>query len=279
MTLLYKYMSLDALKASVSTNTIGFSCAENLNDIFELGGGKYLSSCDKTDMTHGAYSNLSRSFGILSLTRTYLNPMMWTMYADGHRGGVVAFDPEEACLSDNCILPYKSGGVIYTKTNPGNIIKAILGDFSPIKNIKEKYSHHSLSEDEKEIINSFFLHKSDIWSHEEEVRVVKNITDVNNYVSHYCNDSQNHKNGSGCWEKILIPDYPGTLRPLHCFSLPEFAIKKIYLGAKAHRGLSFDRREAKKLIQPWIDRGIPVLKVGQTRHSWELHDAGEIDEF
>ena len=89
MTILYKYTNLDGAFAMIENNSIGFTCAENLNDPFELRGASYRKKGVDLNGTNGAVYNFSRKLGILSLTRNHLNPIMWSLYANQHRGAVV----------------------------------------------------------------------------------------------------------------------------------------------------------------------------------------------
>ena len=179
MTTLYKYTTLEGALAIIKNNSIGFSCAENLNDPFELKGASYLlvdSTLDGTlDGTSGAFNKLSRKFGILSLTRTHLNPIMWSLYSNQHRGVVIAFDVKKAGLTCRSLIPSHKGNVIYSKTHPKNAFETEQGDYFDIYELCKKHCYSELTEKEKILVSMFFLHKSDWWFHEEDVRVVKNL--------------------------------------------------------------------------------------------------------
>lgn len=84
--------------------------------------------------------------GVYCLSPTYNNAMMWSHYADGHRGFCVGFDMEKLC-------PYFSGGGFVTYSDKYPII-------SPIE------------EEDKKYFMPLVL-KSDHWDYEVEYRLLK----------------------------------------------------------------------------------------------------------
>lgn len=119
-------MSFLSAQKVIESNSIGFSCIEDLNDPFE---GAALCFADETGeeshLAHNAFiSRLSRNFGVLSLTRNPLNALMWSHYGDDHRGVVLGFDVDLSKLNeiDECVIPARFGDVIYSSTIPRNFI-------------------------------------------------------------------------------------------------------------------------------------------------------------
>lgn len=85
----------------------------------------------------------SRNYGILSLTRNPLNPLMWSHYGDDHRGVVM----------------------------PQNILPS-----STIESLMSVGDDYRCFRSHKyDLFKNAFLMKDLAWGYEEEVRVVKNI--------------------------------------------------------------------------------------------------------
>lgn len=264
MTTLYKYTTLESALAIIENNSIGFSCAENLNDPFELKGASYLLGGSKSDGSSGAFNNLSRKFGILSLTRTHLNPIMWSLYSNQHRGVVVAFDVEKAGFNSRSLIPSHKGNVIYSKTHPKNVFETEQGDYSELYELCKKHCYSELTEKEKMLVSMFFLHKSDWWFHEEEVRVVKNLE---NSGMHHSDEVKNYQNQSGEWTKV-----PADNRPLHCLRLPEGAISQVYVGANMGKHYGSQTEEHRHMIKKLLAANAPVSSIKIKKHSWDLED-------
>lgn len=186
--ILYKYVDLDTAHLIFENSTLKFSKAASLNDPFELMSLHYGDKQNSDDQIIKRIA-VSISFGILSLTRNPLNPLMWAHYGKGiqaeyegairldkgnntHAGIVLGIDPDEAelNLSESNVIPAKYGSVIYTATKPQHpfehsdsheLYDGMLYQFNP--NLLEA-------------LQRTFLHKSSHWSYEEEVRVVRNIS-------------------------------------------------------------------------------------------------------
>jgi hypothetical protein len=76
--ILYKYVSYEVAELIIETSRIGFSCIEDLNDPFEGTSLRFRTSDDLPESTvlGAVRERMSRKFGVLSLTRTPLNPTM-----------------------------------------------------------------------------------------------------------------------------------------------------------------------------------------------------------
>jgi hypothetical protein len=253
MTLLYKYTSLKGALSILQNNSIGFSSPKHLNDPFEL-KGTLISPIDACIKNNGEmYANLAERFGVLSLTRTHLNPIMWSLYSEQHMGAVITFDVEMAEFNRCAIIPASKGSVIYSRTHPSKFLDPCNTNLSEARDIFHALSYDELSERGKEIVSMYFLHKGDYWGHEEEVRVVKNL-------SHF-------ENKSDQWSKV---DVEG--RPLHCLRLPVNSIVHIYLGARFFEIRSQIRNHHLSVLHEFISYGYPVSTVKMKDNSWELMD-------
>ncbi|PTV64420.1 hypothetical protein DBL03_05575 [Pseudomonas putida] len=167
--ILYKYMKATTLIASLEKQTVRFTNPRNFNDPFDCEISCSGSSDSKIEeifwkeLKTGIYV---QQVGVLSLSRTKSNLLMWAHYADEHKGAIIGIDTEIAgleCPTQN-IIPASQGAVIYTSLRPstnGHILEPNLKDISPA--LREK----------------LFLHKSIHWAYEEEVRVVRALKDHN----------------------------------------------------------------------------------------------------
>lgn len=189
--ILYKYVDLCTGMKIVRNPSVKFTHPYNLNDPFEITSSFY--ETDDHDYLHknnrSNLHKLSMCYGVLSLSRTPLNPLMWAHYARGKRRGsskyinlgeknmthgglVIGIDVDTAGLNKegNNIIPAKFGSVIYTSTKP----TSRFNDSENIDIIEGMITHF----DSKylEALQRIFLYKSADWSYEEEVRVVRNIT-------------------------------------------------------------------------------------------------------
>ncbi len=184
--ILYKYVDFDTACLIMENSTLKFSKSSSFNDPFELTSLFYDKEgpLNQHLLKHIA---ASESYGILSLTRTPLNPLMWAHYARGdkvlvshaieldhnnrsHAGVVFGIDVDMAGFNNDGqnVIPAKYGSVIYTSTRPRHpfensenhgVYEGLLYNFQP---------------ELLEALQRVFLYKSFHWSYEEEVRVVRN---------------------------------------------------------------------------------------------------------
>lgn len=262
--ILYKYMSFSSAQKVIESNSIGFSCIEDLNDPFE---GAALCFSDETGnechLAHNAFkSRLSRNFGVLSLTRNPLNALMWSHYGDDHRGVVLGFDVNLSKLNeiDECVIPARFGEVIYSSTIPRNFLaEANKDELMAVGEETNSFTDHRF-----DLFKNCFLYKDYVWGYEEEVRVVKNIRAAN--LSRYKNAS--FSNSSGVWNQVQISG-----RPLYCLDLPENSIVEAYLGCSSYSNvtrLGVSEEEYLNTREGWKKSGINTRLVKRSESSWNL---------
>lgn len=237
--ILYKYVGFEAGLKILEEHTLGFSHIEDFNDPFEATALALVGDSIPISVQTGAIRNrLSRKYIVLSLTRAPLNPLMWSHYADSYKGIVIGIDTKLAGLDDakNFLIPSNRGEVIYLNTPPRqshNIDADTLmsiGDCSVFNwNNFEGFLKHA------------FLYKSLCWSYEEEVRVVKNISNASfNY--HFPTRTEAIIDNQ-YWKRVQLPT-----RPIYTLELPKEAFVEVYVGKNAY----IDQRRKQEL------RGIVV---------------------
>jgi hypothetical protein len=217
--ILYKYMSEGAARSILENSSIGFAKPNTFNDPYELKAA-YPPKGDNPVSLHiseirssGMQFIWSDTSGVLCLTRNPLNALMWAHYGDEHRGVVLGIDVERAGFLDThrCLVPAQFGNVIYTHTRPTYPLTPIQG----IDSIYVGHTHHYPAGHEEKLQRTF-LQKPACWAYEEEVRVVKCLS-----------DRSERTNKSGTFFEVEVPN-----KTLYCYSLPDGAIKEVYWGMR-----------------------------------------------
>jgi hypothetical protein len=218
--ILYKYVSFDSGSRILETSSIGFTRPEFFNDPFDQPAYPYERSEDPADNIVGRLRVMGKNHiwrentGILSLTRTATNPLMWAHYAQNHTGLVIGIDAVEAGLTDerSNLIPAQYGSVIYVSRRPSQPFIE-----KPQTGLAVGATHH-FPRDHYEKLQRLFLHKALYWSYEEEVRVVKCIKGISA-------DSPNTDSG-----QFSVSDGRFFYR------LPRGSIKEMYFGFRSDHG-------------------------------------------
>lgn len=185
--ILYKYVDSETADLIIENSTLKFSQASSFNDPFELISLHHGEAPYTSDQLIRRFA-ASTVYGILSLTRNPLNPLMWSHYGKGkyrkskngiradrgngsHAGFVFGIDIDEAGFNSNKsnVIPAKYGNVIYTTTKPKHRFEHS-ENHMVYEGLIFKYEPELL-----EALQRTFLYKSSHWSYEEEVRIVRNI--------------------------------------------------------------------------------------------------------
>lgn len=188
--LIYKYTSSDAGKLIIENGSFRFSQIEILNDPFEV---KPSFSLFKKSIKESVRNNpkmeadfkdksyieresiiqrtvqptideAERNFGsflVLSLTKKKENLLMWSHYADSHRGLVIGFDYDNPFFHQT-----KSPSITIARDVKYSNKRPVLFDY------RELLAGEVLMEDYRE----YFLIKSLWWEYEEQVRMLTDIT-------------------------------------------------------------------------------------------------------
>lgn len=256
-------MSFKAALSVIENSSLGFSCLEDLNDPFECTAFGFEEGSDSfvtaKMATHACKNRFSRNYGVLSLTRQPLNPLMWAHYGDEHQGVVIGFDVELAGFIDEnaCVIPCQHGEIVYSATKPHKNLPTLSSE--ELMSIGNGIKFNS---DAFNLVKRAFLYKSIEWSYEEEVRVVKDISTLP-FSYHF---------GKGCsnaWNKISVAG-----RPLYCLDIPKNSIKEIYLGRHIYKNVTkkndFFDDELKEILLSWGRKDLKLLQCEPDVHSWQL---------
>lgn len=119
--ILYKYVPFAAGAQIIDSNAVLFSQPKTFNDPFDMPtypdepAGDPVSAVFAQVRTMGKNYIWAEKTGILSLTRTPANALMWAHYADKHQGMVIGINAETARFTDeqSNFIPAQYGSVIY----------------------------------------------------------------------------------------------------------------------------------------------------------------------
>lgn len=265
--ILYKYVSHEIGMKILEGNSISFTKPKFFNDPFETEAA-YYSYLNKDQAERSVRIQLDgvkkqiikNEYGVLSLTRQPLNPLMWSHYADEHKGMVIGIDVSDTGFTseEKNTIPVQYGNVIYTETKPGH---SFLGGSKTAFKISATFEFQA---DNLERLQRTFLYKPSCWSYEEEVRVVKCLKDI---------DEQSAIQ-SGSFQTITVDDNEGEKIPIHLFELPTGAVREVYFGV---RSSAYDTDKIMPLIsrirshQPMIRfYGCKISDVSWTLSSFDI---------
>lgn len=218
--ILYKYASFDDGMKILEGGTIRFTQPKFFNDPFD---SPFYPREQIADPVEGIFEQLhtmakestwQENTGILSLTRTPTNPLMWAHYADKHRGMVIGIDAIIAGLTDERtnLIPAQYGSVVYVS---GRQDGPFIGKPQTALGVGSTYH---FPHDHYEKLQRLFLHKPIYWSYEEEVRVVKCLNGI-------ANDAPDTPSG-----RFKIVTDNG--HEIHLYLLPSSSIVEVYFGFK-----------------------------------------------
>ena len=136
---------------------------EDMNDPFELLGMEFRTPEDDEFFQSQLKPDLNQTFGILCFSRNWTNPVLWSHYAEKHRGLCLGFDVSDQWAKE----------VRYVEER----LNADIEDDSP--------SDHTNSPG-YQLITTKYSH----WKYEEEVRLIFQKKDLqregSNYFVPYC---------------------------------------------------------------------------------------------
>lgn len=245
--ILYKYVGFDAALKILETKNLGFSNLEDFNDPFEgTGFGFYDLDVPVPIAINAFRNNFSRKYAILSLTRSPLNPLMWSHYGDSYKGVAIGIDTKKAGFEDGgkFIIPSTRGELIYLKTVPKGVIKIGIDDLMSVGD-----SNKLNWDNNEDLLKHALLYKMQEWAYEEEVRIVKNIYPAK-FSYHSPSEKEVMIDGQN-WKRISL----GT-RPLYTIEIPKEAIVEVYLGGNAY----IDQRRKQELKKPVENQEFDSIK-------------------
>jgi len=141
------YHFLSALNAvdNLKERRIKISRLEDLNDPFEL---MWMELPDKEDRKafRKAKKNISAEYGVICFSKDWSNPVLWSHYAEKHRGVCLGFD-----IPDDSVIH-----VQYTAKRP-------------VWNIRDGFGRVTI---DKKSMNVLLETKYKAWEYEDEIRIL-----------------------------------------------------------------------------------------------------------
>lgn len=253
--ILFKYVDFDTAIKILSNNKIAFTKANQFNDVLEMHASRGINCSADSRLKATIQTQFNMSFAALSLTRNPTNKLMWSHYANQHKGIVIGINVIEAnlCCDKTNVVPACYGDIVYTKTFPQshNI------DISS-SNQKLVFSSTSHNFSTYELFKKAYLYKSLDWAYEEEVRIVKNIR--NHPLDNSNSSNNNYSNKNGTWEHQKVSDN----RDLFLYQLPPNSIQEVYFGSRVHGAAKHE-----KLIS-LLDENVEIKYCCLQDNSYEL---------
>lgn len=251
--ILYKYVCFDDAIRILEEQTLAFSHLEDFNDPFECTGlGLYGLDVPLSVATNAFRNRFSRKYIILCLTRTALNPLMWSHYGDSHKGVVIGIDTQKAGFEDieQYIIPAQKGEIRYLRTSPKDINKANIDNLVSIGD-----SNLLNWENNEKFLKHALLYKMQEWTYEEEVRIVKNISSID-AAYHYSSSKEFEIDGQ-IWNRIQLPT-----RPIYSIKIPKEAFVDVTLGLASYKEL--------KSLQEYETQKFNPTKINKIEMLFEL---------
>lgn len=257
--ILYKYYGFESGKMALNSRKLGFRKPSEFNDPFELTFlGNASGAESQLDALHGRLKELADSVVILSLTRTYDNPLMWSHYGEEHRGFVIGYDVTGPFFEDKerNIISVDEGDVVYTNTKS----QYILSD-SFLTSLHDVWiracGDSSFREPEfKNILRKVFLTKHASWVYEEEVRLVRTAIDF---------FSDSHEEFFDELSGYTVPEKPKGLRLMNFTA----GIKEVFLGAR-NPWLELPEEEQSEKLEGLRNQKCVIQRMEVDMHSWKL---------
>jgi hypothetical protein len=170
--ILYKYTNIEVGCKILVNKSVRFTQPQYLNDPFDMrpdfSETYFDDDNDETQLSDfgdkqneikkeeidGYYQIINRDVGIFCLTEKPNNSLMWSHYADNHKGILIGFDTDNDFLNDN---------------NENITVKKIIYNNSKLK-IKDIYTENEF--------NNSLLEKSKDWEYENEWRSIRLLNEA-----------------------------------------------------------------------------------------------------
>lgn len=175
---------------SMRLRRLKLSRLEDLNDPFELLGIEMKTPEDRAFFQEDLKPEMNRTIGLLCFSLKWSNPVLWSHYADKHRGLCLGFDiPDQFAKK-----------VTY------------LG-----RRLKAEIENANLSDDRSSAGYKLITTKYKHWKYEDEVRLIIPLENAQhegpNYFASYCEAFMLREIVVGVRSKITKPDLLASLSP------------------------------------------------------------------
>ncbi|MGZ5054895.1 MAG: DUF2971 domain-containing protein [Methylobacter sp.] len=190
---------------------------------------------------------INKELGILSLSKTKNNLLMWSHYADSHKGFVIGFDETHDFFHP------KNG------QNPINNLRDV--NYVSLRSVAQW-------ETNEEAYLSIFFEKPKDWDYEKEVRVIRHFNHHSITVERAGYPFYEQTVNFTFKDNKKISGYDGLNYPIYLFDLPKECIKCVCLGANAQPKLIEGIIDAIKSNNLTVE--LYETKMSETQHELEF---------
>ncbi|MGB0085712.1 MAG: DUF2971 domain-containing protein [Rhodomicrobiaceae bacterium] len=224
MSLIYKYYGFHAGLTALENHTLGFRNPDQFNDPLE--SQLWLR---QNDIELNCLGLLKEAIGVLSMTLNPLNPLMWSHYAEEHRGIVIGYDITDPIFGPqrDTVISAASGKVFFEQE-----IELAKPDHAALKAAQwvQMGMNGELPTDYQAALRHILLLKHRCWEYEGEVRIVKLRVNFAMSCEKWAQETDH------CWQQIskLILPKVGLAPVPGLFTVPcrASSIKRVILGMR-----------------------------------------------
>ena len=159
----YHFTTAEYALDDLGNNRLKIATIDDLNDPFELLGVDLRTGEDRS-VFRAWRQEMAQTLGMLCFSRNWHNPVLWSHYADKHRGVCLGFD-----IADDTL-----GNVIYTST-------------------RFRLNRYDLERNEISLqkVLQLLSAKFTDWAYEDEIRVMRNLHEPDADIGLYFADFSN----------------------------------------------------------------------------------------
>ena len=225
---LYKYFPIERIFDFIDNGLVRFTVPFVFNDPFEIMPIWVRHNWSPLPGEKNLFLGLDKEnpltyFGVLSLTDSPDNHLMWSHYTNSYKGFVIEFDKNHNFFKTN-----------YTQTDFSLLRKVTYTDKPPFLNGTDKdnlisYRDNYMQKSKLDFTNypfHLYFTKNNVWSYENEWRLLKFRDNADKVIK--ANESNISSNPTFDFENI------------HLFQIPFDAVKSIILGAAMSENKEFN---------------------------------------
>ncbi|KZL02279.1 hypothetical protein PsW74_01377 [Pseudovibrio sp. W74] len=225
MSILYKYYGFQAGLSAIENLTLGFRKPRNFNDIFETKIWRFQEFEQIKFSDKGHNDPFLDELGVLSLSTTAFDPLMWAHYGENHEGFVVGYDLQCSHLNQHTILPATRGAANYS--TPLKVEDAVSA-YRECINYVYTGGEGELSSNAEAAFHNILLMKQPCWTYECEIRAIKCIQPKTLTAMEWQHRSGN--NFESVFQRYAPRKALITVPGLHLYKIEPKDIKEIYFG-------------------------------------------------
>jgi len=164
----YKYCSIEHAIDNLVKHRIKISEYQDMNDPFELRG-----AVPSMPEFYAVFLDVITSLGVLCFSMTDSEPLLWSHYAEKHRGCCIGFEIDESVNTEKTIPVDKPKELFVNETRLEKfVLEAVKSGRFPIVEGDPELEKLSSDSEFDDITKAIMFSKYQRWSYEEEIRVM-----------------------------------------------------------------------------------------------------------